>query len=460
MSRKTELQAELKGLCDKIEAMDNGSAFDAKLHEQWSNRAIAVGEALNCIREAEYEAAGQKYNGPDLKGKDGSELLGSLKSTIGQPTPRLTKLGQPGGPQDVLSRDRTSRLAARAHYCEQFGLNIDSLDNAGFSNVGEFFDAFRSGRFDQRLVALSSNESSGPAGGFFVPESFAAETLGASVESEIVLPRCTSRPMPHETLRIPSLRNPNNTSGETFSGLVGEWVPEGEAFTEQAPESRQVKLQKKKLGIFLTMTNELRADAPDYESQVMNALRIAVADARDYAFLRGTGAGQPRGVLNDPAKITVTKETNQTAATVVYENLAKMFARMHPDCLPRSAWVINPSSLPQLLSLSFVSGVSGQQVPVLQDNGGLRMLTRPVLLTSKLPALGTEGDVMLVDLSQYYAGVGPGISLEMSPHVAFQNDKMAYRVIWRGDGQGSWEAAYTPRNGDSLSWVVTLATRS
>ena len=37
----------------------------------------------------------------------------------------------------------------------------------------------------------------------------------------------------------------------------------------------------------------------------------------DVAFISGTGAGQPLGILNAPALVTVSKETGQAADTIV-----------------------------------------------------------------------------------------------------------------------------------------------
>jgi len=45
----------------------------------------------------------------------------------------------------------------------------------------------------------------------------------------------------------------------------------------------------------------------------------------DYAFINGTGEGQPLGIINDPALITVDKEDSQAAATITYQNVVNMF---------------------------------------------------------------------------------------------------------------------------------------
>jgi len=42
----------------------------------------------------------------------------------------------------------------------------------------------------------------------------------------------------------------------------------------------------------------------------------------DYAFINGTGEGQPLGIINDPALITVNKEDSQEPATITIRMLS------------------------------------------------------------------------------------------------------------------------------------------
>ena len=51
------------------------------------------------------------------------------------------------------------------------------------------------------------------------------------------------------------------------------------------------------------------------------------------------------------------------------------------------------------------------------------------------------------------------MTLDSSMHVGFATDETAFRAIVRSDGQGKWDAAYTPKNGSTQSWAVTLASR-
>jgi len=54
----------------------------------------------------------------------------------------------------------------------------------------------------------------------------------------------------------------------------------------------------------------------------------------DYAFINGTGEGQPLGIINDPALITVDKEDSQAAATITYQNVVNMFQGLLRPVLP------------------------------------------------------------------------------------------------------------------------------
>ena len=67
-------------------------------------------------------------------------------------------------------------------------------------------------------------------------------------------------------------------------------------------------------------------------------------------------------MLNDPALITVDAEAGQASSTILYTNIAKMFARLHPACLSNSCWVVNSTAIPQLLLMqNVVKNVAGTE---------------------------------------------------------------------------------------------------
>jgi HK97 family phage major capsid protein len=91
---------------------------------------------------------------------------------------------------------------------------------------------------------------------------------------------------------------------------------------------------------------------------------------------------------------------------------------------------------------------------------GFEILTRPVIFTSHMPTLGDADDIMLLDLSQYCIGIRRDIRLEKSNIPGWTKDLMSYRILIRFDGQGMWDAAVTPENGNTLSWSIGLAERA
>jgi HK97 family phage major capsid protein len=182
---------------------------------------------------------------------------------------------------------------------------------------------------------------------------------------------------------------------------------------------------------------------------------------RDKAFLKGTGAGQPLGILNSSCLIEVSKEAGQAASTIVYENVVNMMARMFAGSFGNSVWVCHQTTIPNLLQLSISIGTGGSHIPVMTESDGVfKMLTRPVIFTEKTEPLGTKGDIMLCDLSQYVVGLRQGMRFDTSIHVGFTTDELYARLIERHDGQPLWSEALTLEDGaTTVSPFVVLEDR-
>ena len=245
------------------------------------------------------------------------------------------------------------------------------VDNDGFEKMADFFTAAyhanSSKGVDSRLKAL--NESSGDQGGFLVPEQFRAELLRLALEASVVRGRATVIPMGGQTIRMPTVRDVSHAS-TVYGGISGQWVAEAGSVsgTTNEPTFGQVALTAKKLTGYTRVSNELMADsAIALEAALRTMFSEGIAYFEDDAFIAGSGAGQPVGVLNAGAVISVAKETGQAATTGVWENIIKMFSRMHPASLGRAVWYANPDVLPQLATMSLTVGTGG--APVWLANG-------------------------------------------------------------------------------------------
>jgi HK97 family phage major capsid protein len=358
-----------------------------------------------------------------------------------------------------------SRARPGGHrFADLFG--TDAVSRDGWRSAEEFLSVIHRGLYDPRLRAPGAIDVHATAtggvpgdGGHSVPTEFVARWLDASLEGEIVRPRAQVWRMLSDVRRVPGFDASHHTT-HLFGGFSGQWVGEAQEIAPEKPRLRVVEMRAKKLALLAEASNELLTDGLGYASQLEQAIISAMSFFFDEAFLLGDGAGKPLGALVSPCTIVVPKTDGQTAATITYANLVAMFARLHPASLPNSVWVASSTTIPQLATLSIPIGDGGAHVPVMRDaDGAFTILTRPVIFTEKVPALGSQGDISLCDFSQYHIGLRRDMSIDRSAHVGFTRDTSHYRGIVRVDGLPSWDAPITPRHGATLSPFVTLAVR-
>jgi HK97 family phage major capsid protein len=310
--------------------------------------------------------------------------------------------------------------------------------------------------------AMSSTDPS--LGGFLIPEEFRATLMEVALEASVVRPRASVIPM--NTLRA-SMPMLDVTSNQTsvYGGIVGYWTEEGASLTQSQPRFGQVSLEAKKLTAYTEIPNELIDDsAISVDGFVTSRFPKAVANFEDRAFMAGTGVGEPLGALNplNSAMVTQAAEAGQGTATILWENIIKMYSRMLPDSLARAVWLVPPAAFPELATMALNVGTGGSAIWLNNGVQGppMTILGRPVIVTEKVPNLGTLGDIAFVDFDYYLIGDRMAMSAMASPHYRFANDITAYRIIVRVDGRPWLQSAITPQNGGpALSPFVQLSAR-
>jgi HK97 family phage major capsid protein len=300
-------------------------------------------------------------------------------------------------------------------------------------------------------------------GGFLIPETLRSEILKVSLETSIVRPR--ARVIPMETLRVPfpAIDSTSNVSS-VYGGIVGYWTEEGAALTESQASFGRVVLDAKKLTAYTEVPNELISDSlTSFQAFIDEIFPEALGFYEDYAFLRGSGVGEPLGVLNSPARITVTEAS---ANLILWDDVVAMYARMLPGSLNRAVWVASIDTFPQLARMTLpVKNVAGTEnvggagawTTDMHGNPQLSLLGRPVILTEKVPGLGVTGALSFIDFGFYLLGDRQVMSAMSSPHFKFNQDRTAYRIIERVDGRPWINSAITPKNNTAtLSPIVSL----
>ncbi len=324
-----------------------------------------------------------------------------------------------------------------------------------------FFGAVLSGRHHPDLNPKGMTEGVGSDGGFLVPTEYAERIHTVSLESEIVAPRAFLQPMKSNELKLPAM-----TIGSHFASIYGgfkaSYTGEAGTINENDPTTRSMTLVAKKLTGLIRFSNELAQDIPGGENQLVQLCGKGLGFFRDRAFLKGSGAGEPLGVLNANCTIEVTPEVGQLDGTILYENLAKMFSRLHPASMANAVWICNGSAIPQLLGLTIGTGTGGVHFPVLKENSGtFSIFGKECVFTEKVPSVGQRGDVILADLSQYVVGLRAGMRFDTSAHVHFVTDELMARLIERHDGMPLWDQPLTQEDGaTTVSPFVVLAARA
>lgn len=326
------------------------------------------------------------------------------------------------------------------------------------------------GRVDPRLIEqraiLGLNETAPGDGGVLVQTDFATDLLTRTYETGQLASRARRIPLSSNanSIKIPAINESSRADGSRWGGVQAYWLAEGGTKTASQLAFRQVELNLHKLAALVYVTDELLQDAGALESYVRQAVSEELAFKLDDAILNGTGVGQPLGIFNSPALVTVTAEVGQGAATLQSENIIKMYSRLWPSSQMRADWFHNVDVLPQLMTTGIQVGVGGSTLYM--PPGGLSaspystLMGRPMVAIEQASTLGTAGDLLLFDMSQYLLIEKP-MQSAMSIHVQFTTDQTVFRFVLRVDGQPAWHSALTPKNGtNTLSPFVALATRS
>lgn len=254
----------------------------------------------------------------------------------------------------------------------------------------------------------------------------------------------------------------SRATGSRWGGVTGYWLAEAAAKTASKPTFRQMEEKLKKLAALVYMTDELLQDSTALASVVNEVVPKELAWQKDDAAINGSGVGKPLGILNSPATVSIAKETGQAAATIVAENVINMWARRWGE---NHVWFVNRDTMPQLIQMNLAIGTGGALVYM--PPGGLSgapygtLLGAPVIEIEQCQTLGTVGDIILADMSQYVTISKGGVARAESIHVRFVYDESVLRFVERVDGQPAWDSALTPANGtNTQSPFLTLATRA
>lgn len=315
-----------------------------------------------------------------------------------------------------------------------------------------------------RQMAAGSDEGrsiSDSTAGYLVPEGFSPDVLKLTPEDDPMGPYVTNVPMDLPIVRIPA-RTDKNHSSSVAGGLTVTRKPETIAGTSSLQTLERVTLEAHGLFGLAYASEEIMTDSP---RTFIALLQLGFQQQFVYQFINerisGTGVGEFEGVLKTPCLISVAKEAGQAAASIVYENILAMAARCWG--YGNAVWIANHNTLPQLGKLNQQVGTAGTgmiwQASAREGSPNV-LLGRPIIFSEYPSTVGTQGDIILGNWSQYLQGTYQPLQSAESMHVRFVNHERAFKFFLRNDGRCWWRTALTPKNGSTLSPFVVLDTRA
>ena len=349
----------------------------------------------------------------------------------------------------------------------------------GFKCLGEFLVKVRKaydgeGTPDSRIIfgktAGHMVEADDSQGGALVPEQWAEGLYHAAMENAIVRPRVSMVfPMISDSLKVRLIRD-SDRSSNLFGGITFKWTEErGDKFTAiSKPEVGLVELNAHKLVGSCFVSNELEDDYGKFGKFMEIAFGQAIRFIEDDAFINGTGAGMPLGILQAGCRTQVTRNA---VGLVNWTDIAAMAMRLLARSWESAVWLLNTDVIGELYE---ATAPAANQATVL-DLSNRTLWGIPFIPTEKCQAMGTEGDIILADFGHGHYLIGDReLRISASRHVnyeytpiqasetyGFVTDETFWKIVLRSDGQPLLSADIAPKRGaNDLGMFIVLTTTS
>jgi HK97 family phage major capsid protein len=306
---------------------------------------------------------------------------------------------------------------------------------------------------------LGSNETIPSQGEFLLEPTISQEFLTPLHEEGPLSSFARRMPVGPNSISgwINGIDETSRATGSRWGGVRGYWLSEGDAMTASQPKFKRINWELNGMAVLQYATDYMLRDANLMDAVIRQSSLEELSFMVNDAFFRGTGAGQPKGILNGGSVISAVRDN---ANTISHADITRMISRLPARAHSKAVWLANPDIMPQIDNLSFTSGSTGILSPyVTYTSDGVTMLRgRPVIYNEFSPTLGAVGDLLLADPGDYLYWEGAGIEGASSIHVQFLTNQTVFRFIYRVDGMPATTTALTRyQSTDTVSPYIALA---
>ncbi len=288
------------------------------------------------------------------------------------------------------------------------------------------------------------------------------------------------------------MQETSRATGKRWGGITSQWGL-GETVLPAASDGKtsRVGFTNNRLLIYTIVSRDIWRDSLSLEQWVNYICLSEVRFAIEYAIVNGALDG-PQSIINSPATIVIPKGST-SSSSISSANIDAMWSAMSAGSKHNAVWLCNDDTYQKIDQLAATtSGTQYPEIPWIPagryGNEYATLKNRPVLPCEACPIIGTPGDLICCDFSDYYfsylkapTNVGglsiavdipsdiahtgmigmPEGSLERrsSEHVFFNNDELALIFKFRGDGKFIWGTTATNVNGATVGPCAVIAQR-
>lgn len=326
--------------------------------------------------------------------------------------------------------------------------NYELANDGGFSGNKGFTDFLKAVRnndiraLDNCQVTEKDISTNVAPGSFIVPSKFVAQMIDFVSEESIVMPRAKQYKLARgqgSELTVPCYEAYDFTGG-AVSGISLAFTPEGESISETSPTLRQISLKLNKISGYCEVTDEsLLSSAINASELVSNLFGRALAWKLDRHFiLDGTGAGQPKAIINGNDFLVQDGETGQDASTVKVENISGMLKKLHVGAWGKALFIANVSTIDDLMRLAWAVGTSYIPCPAYNTKTGKwNIMGIDLKFSQHTNYIGSANCLILADFSRYIVLTRDQMSIKFDPYSQAVSGKNRYIFNYFVDAQSA-----------------------
>jgi HK97 family phage major capsid protein len=284
-------------------------------------------------------------------------------------------------------------------------------------------------------AVLSSHTTGGSTdsgAGKLFPHGFLPQLLEKPVYQPMIFDRCRREVCNTGQLDIPVVEE--STGGGNFGGVAFTWKAasaEGSDKGSTDPTFRQASIITYELSGYCEVTaRALRRPEVDLQTWLTQTFGNAWRHQVSLAVLRGAGAGsyQPTGILTTVGAVAAQCINRATASQVSWADITNLEFGI-TKAVRNGAVFIMDDSVEKYLKQDVDS--EGRPLFTADTANSIRdrIAGYPYEAHEHGPTLGTKGDVMFGNLSNYVVAVEEGMAIARSDEVGFKTNTIVFRLI-------------------------------